>query len=122
MSAFLVISALFIGFVAATGFLFGQVFSGHFSVAATLAGVGGMFCAAFALRMSRNPIWASASVYLVCVVTLLGVALDAVNYYMHLATPGNYYAWTIIGPFAACIGALAYVTSRRRASSSNTDA
>lgn len=81
-----------------------------------------MFCASFALRMSRNPIWASASVYLVCVVALVGVAMDAVNYYMHLDISGNDYAWTIIGPFAACIVALAYVASKRRAFTSNTDA
>jgi hypothetical protein len=115
MSAFLFVSALFIGFVAASGFLFGQLFSGHFSVAATMAGVGGVFCAAFAFRMSRNASWASATVYWACAASLIGVVLDAANYYKHLATPGNDHAWHIIGPFAACTVAVATVASQRRA-------
>jgi hypothetical protein len=48
--------------------------------------------------------------------------MDAVDHHMHLATPGSYYAWHIMGPFAACTVAIAYVVRLRRASSNNTDA
>lgn len=120
MPALLRVAALFIGFVGAAGFLFGQLFSGHFSLGATLAGVGGILAAASALRMASQIRWASRVIYVVAVVALAGVAMDVVHYYRDLAIPGNYYAWPIIGPFAACIAALALLVQRRRAS--GTDA
>jgi hypothetical protein len=42
--------------------------------------------------------------------------VDAGNDSMYLAIPGNHHPWPIIGPFAAFILLIAYVGSRRRAS------
>lgn len=119
MSVILFVSAVFLGFVAAAGFLFGQLFSGDFSMGSTLAGVGGLVCAAFALRMAKHPGRPSAGVYVACATALLGVAMDTARHYMYLDIPGSYYAWPIIGAFAACVVALAGVARWRRASSSH---
>jgi hypothetical protein len=101
--------------------MLGQLFFGQFSIAATLAGLAGMFCAAFALKMSSQPTWAPAKVYGACVIALLGVAMEVAIHYLHFDIQGNYYAWHIVGPYAACIVLFAYVASRRRASG-RTDA
>jgi hypothetical protein len=114
----LFISAVFVTFVAAFGFLFGQAFSGHFSAAATIAGIAGLVCGAFAFKMASDRNWAPVGVYWACVFALVGVAMDAGNYYLHLATAGSYYAWDLIGPFAVCIVLFAYVASQRRPPSS----
>lgn len=114
MPAALSISAVLIGFVAASGFLFGQLFFGHFSFPASLAGVAGLACSFGAFNMAGRPAWAPAWVAWAGIAALAGVAMDAAHYYLYLAIPGNYYAWALIGPFAACTAFVAFVARRRR--------
>lgn len=116
MTVALRLSAFFVGFVAFSGYLFGQLFFGDFSVVATLSGVSGVICAAFALRMSSQPSWAPARVYVACFIALAGVAMNTIIHYTQFDTPGNYYAWHIFGPYAACILLVALAANRRRAS------
>ena len=117
MSALLFLAALFVGFISLSRFMLGQLYFGHFSIAATLAGIAGMFCAAFALKMSSQRSWAPANVYSACFIALIGVALEAGIHYVHFDIQGNYYAWHVVGPYAACIVLFAYVAGRRRSSS-----
>lgn len=119
MSTALTVSALYAGFVAISGFLFGQLFVGHFSIVASVVGVAGITAAAGALmlanRSGHTPPWVQWS----SLVALIGVIADAANYYLYLAIPGNYYAWGLIGPFAACLGFIG-LTARRRSVKSDS--
>jgi predicted Co/Zn/Cd cation transporter (cation efflux family) len=119
MQALVVISSIYALFMALVGFLFGQLFAGHFEVGATLAGV---FGAAAAVLGVVNLVKSSAAgpssdtlrrATVGCALTaLLGVALDAANYYLYLNITGNYYAWFMIGPFCAALALIATLSWR----------
>jgi hypothetical protein len=91
-------------------FLFGQLFAGRLSIAATTAGVCGLAAAVLPVFANER---AKRTAALVCFMSVAGVAGDAYEYYAHLAIPGNYYAWFLIGPFAA---ATAFLGARHVAS------
>jgi len=89
-------------FIGASGFLFGQLFFGDFSIAATMAGVSGILAGALSwlgFKMSRYP----RLVTLCCTTGLVGVGLDVYRYYSVDHVSGNSYAWFLIGPFAICL-------------------
>jgi len=93
-------------FVAVSGFLFGQLFSGRFELAATLAGVFGLI-AAVPGPGKTNLVPTRAWVVLACsVLALVGVGLDAHDYYSREHSSGNYYAWFLIGPFCVAVALL----------------
>lgn len=109
----LITCALFIAFEAGVGFLFGQLFAGHFSISATLTGLAGLASAYGALllqaRPEQTPPWLRWAVLL----SLVGVALDVTDYYLHLAIPGNYYPWMLVAPFIACLVWVGYTAHQR---------
>jgi len=121
MPAALSVAALYTGFVALSGFLFGQIFFGHFSFVASVAGVAGLVASAGAFLLAKHanpaPTWVMWSSF----VALLGVAADAANYYINLAIPGNYYAWALIGPYVACLCFIGG-TARNRAARTPSEA
>lgn len=89
-------------FVGASGFLFGQLYFGTFSLAATIAGVSGVLAGALSWLADRNA-RLKRVVFVCCAAGLLGVAMDAYHYYTELHRPGNYYAWFLIGPYIATL-------------------
>ncbi len=107
------LASIYVIFVAATGFLFGQVFAGHFSVAATLAGVAGLWAGVRGLGAKANGAKASPPTLWICLAAVAGVAMDAVEYYTKLNIPGNYYAWFMIGPFCGCLILIAFLVRTR---------
>lgn len=109
----LIFCGLFIAFQAGAGFLFGQLFAGHFSVAATLTGVAGLASSAGAFLLAARPNQSVRWVRWAALITLLGVTLDIVSYYMYLAIPGNYYPWFLVAPFAVCVAWVGYTAQRR---------
>lgn len=113
MSAALSIAAIYTGFVSLSGFLFGQLFFGHFSAIASLVGVAGLATAAGALVLATRPAAAPTWLMWSSLAACLGVVADAVNYYINLAIPGNYYAWALIGPFVICLGFIGLAAKRR---------
>ena len=70
--------------VMGAAFLFGQAFTGHFSIAATLAGVSGV------------------------------LATDAIHYYRELDIPASYFAWFLFAPFVVALVFIGYSCVRRR--------
>ena len=85
-------------FLAAAGFLFGQIFVGAFSIGGTLAGVGGLLAGLLvgsgSARARRAALAGSA-------IGLIGAALHVTEYYATANMPGNYYPWFLTLPFAA---------------------
>lgn len=110
----LIIAGLFVAFQAAVGFLFGQLFAGHFSVAASLAGGAGLVSAVAAFKLASSAGWAAGWARWSALLALLGVALDVLDYYLHLNIPGNYYPWLLAGPFIAALALIAVTAWRRR--------
>ena len=105
MRALQVIASCLALIVGAAGFLGGQLFFGTFSMPASLAGVSGVLAGALGLRSTPGHAGRAVTA-LVCALGLLGVALDALHYYRHLDIPGNYYAWSLVGPFLAALGVI----------------
>jgi hypothetical protein len=105
----------YLAFIGASGFLFGQLFFGDFSIVATMAGVSGILAGALSwpgFKVSRYP-WL---VTLCCSTGLVGVALDVYHYYSEDHVPGNSYAWFLIGPFIVCLLLVGYESFSRRVS------
>lgn len=109
----LIFCGLFIAFQAGVGFLFGQLFAGHFSVAATLTGVAGLASSAGAFLLAARPNQSIPWVRWATLLTLVGVTLDVFSYYRYLANPSNYYAWFLVAPFAVCVAWVGYTAQRR---------
>ncbi len=103
MSIALKVAALFTGFVAFSGFIFGQAFAGSFSWVASWVGVCGLATAVGAFKLAAGPGQAPAWIIWVSALALLGLGADVINYYGRLIRPGSYYAWELMVPFAACI-------------------
>lgn len=100
MDAFIVLIRILVIFIATTGFLFGQLFSGYFALGPSLAGIfgllGGALSGGFAFKSRQRAV----IVISCCLLSLLGIVLDAYHYYKYLDSSGNYYAWLLIAPFA----------------------
>lgn len=109
----LVICALFIAFQAGVGFLFGQFFAGHFSVAATLAGGTGLACSVGAVVLAARPVASASWVRWAALAAVLGVALDIAEYYVFSAIPGNYYPWFLVVPYVLCLAWVGYTAHSR---------
>lgn len=100
MTILLHVARGYVVFFGAAGFLFGQVFCGNYSIPATLAGVAGVLTGLISWLPSRSLV-VRAIVTLCGVAGVVGVTMDALHYYTTLHSPGNYYAWFLIGPFTA---------------------
>jgi len=101
-------------FVAAAGFLFGQLFFAHFDIPATVVGVCGVLAGSLCLIQKRIHIVPNVIINLFSVGALAGVCMDAYGYYANYHSPGNYYAWFMIGPFCVAVVLVAYMANRKR--------
>ena len=121
MSTALTLSALYTGFVALSGFLFGQVFLNSFSLVSSFVGIAGLATSVGAFKLASGQGPAPAWIMWASFLALLSATADAANYYMRLAIHGNDYAWEIMGPFAACLAFIGLI-AKRRFSNSRTEA
>jgi hypothetical protein len=108
MRTLLPISCGYSLFVALSGFLFGQLFFGQFTFAATLAGVAGATSAVIGFKLSSHSNTLKVPVTVCACGAVVGVAMDAIHYYRDFAIPGNYYGWFMIGPFCLAQAFIAY--------------
>jgi hypothetical protein len=106
MNALQTVARVYLVLVGASGFLFGQLFFGHFSWTATLAGVSGVASGILGQRAATTAALITA---LVCAAGILGVAADAFHYYSELQIPGNDYASVLVGIFAAGLVLIGYL-------------
>lgn len=102
-------SACFIAFLAASGFLLGQLFFASFSLPSFIAGTAGLVSAAATYAMTKRAKWARRWVILGSALSLFGVALSAGRHYIYFDVPGNHFAWEIICPYAACLAFVAHI-------------
>ena len=116
MDTFILICRFYVIFVAAAGFLFGQLYFAIFEWPATIAGVFGLLSGGLSGKFVTNSRARSFAVILFCFTSVVGVAFDAYNYYAHLNIPGNYYAWFMIGPFCLCLLVITWKVSGNKSS------
>lgn len=114
MTAILSISRAVVAFVAAAGFLFGQLFSGTFTLGASLAGFMGIAACALSLLSEGKPLL-SGFLLVCCAASVAGVGLDVWRYYTELDSPGNYYAWFLVGPYLVALAVIAQAAWVQRA-------
>lgn len=98
MSWFAGIARKFVLFLAAAGFLFGQIFTGSFSIGGTMAGIGGLVAG---ILVGSSSAQARRAALAGSVIGLAGAALHVMEYYATANVPGNYYPWFLTLPFAA---------------------
>jgi hypothetical protein len=107
MNIFLNLARGYAIFLGASGFLFGQLLFGSFSVVATLAGVSGVLAGVFSW-MPQHKQGIKRFTIPVCAAGIVGVATDAFNYYSRIQVPGNDYAWFLSGLFVAALLLIGY--------------
>ncbi|MBK7365403.1 MAG: hypothetical protein IPI97_10550 [Nitrosomonas sp.] len=110
MKTLLPFACIYILLVSFSGFLFGQLFFGQFSISASIAGIAGLICAFAGFGVTGGAIKARPIALWSGLLALIGVALDAADYYLNYAIPGNYYAWGLIGPYCGAALFVAYVS------------
>jgi hypothetical protein len=116
MDTFILICRIYVIFVAASGFLFGQLYFAIFEWPATIAGVFGLLSGGLSGKLAENSRPLSYAVIAFCLASLVGVVFDAYHYYTYLDIPGNYYAWIMIGPYCFCLLVIAWKVSRNKSS------
>jgi hypothetical protein len=101
MLALRLLSHFVVLFVAAAGFLFGQLFNGHFSVVATAAGLGGLGAGILGLFTNSSAI--RKIVVGSATVGVLGALFHVYDYYSSSSLQGSYYPWFLTGPYLICL-------------------
>lgn len=99
MQTFVLVCRVYVIFVAAPGFLFGQLFFGRFDWPSTIAGISGVLSGSLSGRFIGSSRLRSNLVILLCLAGIAGVGFDAYEYCEKYDIPGNYYAWFMFGPY-----------------------
>ncbi len=98
----------FIAIIVGFSFLFGQLFFDDFGIAQTITGIFGM-AVGVGSRESKIQLRAyQVTINIFGAFSLLGVIFDAIEYYSNYHSPGNYYAWFLIGPYIFAIIVIMY--------------
>ena len=113
MSIALSVAALFIGFVTFSGFLLSQLWFNVFSMLDTMIGVAGIATSAGAFQLANRSNAAPGWVMWSSLAAILGIAAQAVDYYLNLNIPGNYYPWHINGPLLGCLSFVGFTVRYR---------
>ena len=116
MRTLLAIACVYSLFVS-VAFLFGQLFFGHFSLPATIAGTAGTFAAVAGFRLTAGSNHTGTFAFWCAMAGLVGVAMDAADYYINQNAPGNYYAWFLNGPLCVALLFIAYTARKCSAQS-----
>ena len=86
------------------GQFMGQAYFGHFSVPSTVTGVCGLIASAVGARpRAHKSIVARVAVLASVALGLVGVVLEAGEYYSLYDVPGNDFAWELRGPFVVSL-------------------
>ncbi len=103
MEIILYIIRSFVIFIAASGFILGQLFFGSFSLGATAAGSFGVVAAILGGKFSASSITRVYIVIIFCVASIIAILFSAYNYYANLNIPGNNFGWHLKVPYIASL-------------------
>ena len=110
MNNFINLSRIVIIFIALSGFIFSQLYFNSFSIGYTLAAIFGILAAVLA----GKPINAfNIKAHLVAIfsfLSIIGISIEAYNYYMFTSIPGNSFGWHLIAPYIICLLLISWTT------------
>jgi hypothetical protein len=106
MDRLVIFARLYVALIGGFGFIFGQIFFSTFSLLSSVIGLSALAGAALS-SPSKGTRFRYLAVIL-CVVAMVGLALDAVGYYRDIHIPGNSYGWEIIGPLVVALAFLVF--------------
>ena len=114
MESLLSVARMAVIFVAASGFLFGQLFFGRFEYLDTIAGLSGVLAGLCTFFQSAGRKAIHYATIGVAIVSGLGAGAHAVEYYTARSpTTGSYYPWFMIGPYLAGLLVLIFYTTQK---------
>ncbi len=111
MKVAITLSGIYLIIMGAFGYLFGQLFFGDFTLAATMAGVFGVV--AGVITVASNSATMGRLAFVSCVLAGVGFVIDAHTYYTKYDIPGNDFAWELRGPFVIALLVITYASLRR---------
>ena len=103
MKGFIVACRVYVLVLAAFGFFFGQLFFASFKVGATMAGVAGIVVGFMVAKLTQEGISGAGLVVGICVLGLVGVGIEAFEYYTKHNVPGNDFGWLLIAPYCVAL-------------------
>lgn len=112
-----------VAFIAASGFLFGQLYFGTFSWAASATGLFGLLAAILGGKFGTSSLKKAYIVILSGAASTIGILFSAYNYYAHLDIPGNSFGWELKAPYIAFLIFIGWYAIQHHltSSSSGTD-
>jgi hypothetical protein len=99
MQTFVLVCRVYVVIVAASGFLFGQLFFVSFDWPSTVAGTSGVLSGGLSGQFIGSLRLRSNAVILLCLASIAGVGFNAYEYYEKHDIPGNDYARFMFGPY-----------------------
>jgi hypothetical protein len=103
MKGLIVACRVYVLFLAVFGFFFGQLFFASFKVGATMAGLSGIVVGFMGAKLTLEGISGAVLVVGLCVLGLVGVGIDAFEYYTKHNIPANDFGWFLIAPYCAAL-------------------
>ncbi len=91
----------------AVALFFGQLYFSEFSLGSTMAGVAGLVVGGMAAKLIQENTSGAVVVTGVFAIGLIGIGIDAFEYYSKHNIPGNDFGWLLKGPY---IIALSFLT------------
>jgi hypothetical protein len=105
----LIICQVYVVFIALIGFIFGQLFFGHFDFWSSVAGLCGILAGILGIGKSRKQLM----IFTCSVLALIGVLMGTIDYYMNHNIHGNNYGWGLRGPYVFALLYLGYEAIRQ---------
>lgn len=105
----LIVARAYVLLIALAGEIFGQMFFGNFSLAATITGVSGIFAGALGGLQCRANSTMGKFVMFCCLAALGGTSAQAIHYHMELNIPGNNFGWELRAPFILSLLLIGYI-------------
>ena len=112
METLLLALRVYVIFIAASGFVLGQIFFGNFAWDATLVGVFGIISGVFSGEFTQKTLLRAKIIIACCLLSLCGVSLDIYDYYANYNVPGSRYSWFLITPFCLALVFIIWHTAK----------
>jgi hypothetical protein len=103
MKGLTVACRVYVLFLAVFGFFFGQLFFASFKVGATMAGTAGIVVGFMGAKLTQEGTSGAWLAVGICALGLVGVGIDAFDYYTKHNIPGNDFGWFLIAPYCAAL-------------------
>lgn len=98
MEALRALTKFYVIFMCITGYIFGQMFFGNFSLDASIIGVGGITSAIMWNENNLKVHKKTVAIILITLLTIISCIYETYYYYNYLNISGNNFAWPMRAP------------------------